>query len=106
MLANWIWFSIYRNCDFVIKWFLPAAILDFSEFVTEESPNIFISGFIRFFDFENIGVDTKIMILCQLELEILSKLDFHGGHFEKWPNPYFVARVVGGARWPILAHGL
>ena len=27
------------------------------------------------------------MILCQLELEILSKLDFHGGHFSKWPKP-------------------
>ena len=34
---------------------------------------------------ENIGVDTNIMILCQLELgDILSKLDFNGGPFEKW----------------------
>ena len=60
-----------------------------------------MSGFIRFFDPENIGVDTKIMILCQLELEILSKLDFHDGHFENGRNPYFVPRVVrgrGGAR--------
>ena len=39
-----------------------------------------------FFDLENIGVDTKIMILCQLELEILFKLDFNGGPFEKWPK--------------------
>ena len=37
-----------------------------------------MSGFFRFFDPENIGVDTKLMILCQLELDILSKLDFHG----------------------------
>ena len=27
--------------------------------------NIYIGGFIRFFDPENMGVDTKIMILCQ-----------------------------------------
>ena len=32
---------------------------------------------------ENIGVDTKIMILCQLEEEILPKLDFHGGYLKK-----------------------
>ena len=38
------------------------------------------SGFIQFFDPENIGVDTKIMILFQLEEEILPKLDFFGGH--------------------------
>ena len=43
-------------------------------------PNIFINDFIRYFDPEKIGVDTKIMILCQLEVEILPKLDFHGGH--------------------------
>ena len=28
------------------------------------------------------GPDTNIMYLCQLELEILSKLDFHSGHFK------------------------
>ena len=39
-----------------------------------------------FVDLENIGVDTKILILCQLELEILFKLDFNGGPFEKWPK--------------------
>ena len=44
---------------------------------------IIFRGFLRFFDPENIGVDTTIMILCQLELDILSKLDFHDGHFEK-----------------------
>ena len=26
------------------------------------------------------------MILCQLELVILSKLDCNGGHFKKWPK--------------------
>ena len=42
----------------------------------------FISGFTRFFDTDNIGVDTKIVILRQLELELLLKLDFRGGHFK------------------------
>ena len=42
--------------------------------------------FIRFLDPQNIGVETKIMILCQLEVEIEHKLDFHGGHFEIWPK--------------------
>ena len=30
-----------------------------------------------------MGVDTKIMILPHLEVEILPKLDFHGGHLKK-----------------------
>ena len=58
---------------------------------------IFKSGLVRFFDLENIDVDTKIRILCQLELEILSKLDFHVGtkygfrpFFQNGRNPYFV----------------
>ena len=33
------------------------------------------------------GVDTKNMILCKLELETLSTLDFRCGNFEKWPKP-------------------
>ena len=41
----------------------------------------------QLFDPENIGVDTKIKILCQLELEILSNLDFHVKHFEKCSKP-------------------
>ena len=52
-----------------------------------EWPNIFLSVFIRFFYSEKIGVDTKIMILFHLEVEILPKLDFHGGHLKKWPKP-------------------
>ena len=85
--------------------------------------------FIRFFDHEGIGVDTKIMILCKLELKILSKLDFRCGNFVKWPKPlsrpnFFSGNIVniihrsplikmvslmessGGTRGPILAHGL
>ena len=46
-----------------------------------------MSGYIRFFDHENMGVDTNIMILCKLELDMLSKLDFRCGNFEKWPKP-------------------
>ena len=34
----------------------------------------------RLFDPENMGIDTTIMILYRLELEIFCKLDFHGGH--------------------------
>ena len=30
-----------------------------------------------------------IMMICQLELDIMSKLDFNGGRFEKWPKPIF-----------------
>ena len=41
------------------------------------------NGFNQLFDPENKGVTTNIMILRQLELNILSKLDFRGGHFEK-----------------------
>ena len=52
--------------------------------------------FYSIFDPENIGVDTKILILCQLELEILSKLDIHGGHFEKWSRPVFHPNFFSG----------
>ena len=63
------------------------------------------------------------MILCKLELDIFSKLDFRCGNFEKWPEPkFFSGNIVntihksrlikmvplikssGGARGPILAH--
>ena len=61
--------------------------------------NIFISGFIRFSDPENIDVDNKIKILCQLELEILSKLDFHGAHFTHILSQLFsgeIANIIPG----------
>ena len=35
------------------------------------------------------------MILCQLELDILSKLDFYGGNFEKWPKPHMTHIISG-----------
>ena len=41
-------------------------------------------AFIRFPDHENIGLDTKIMILHRLVLEILSIWDSKSGHFGKW----------------------
>ena len=40
-----------------------------------------IIGYIRFLDCVNMGADSEIMILCPLELEMLSKLDFHGDPF-------------------------
>ena len=69
------------------------------------------------------------MIPCKLELEILSKLDFRCGNFEKWPKlisrpNFFSGNIVNiihrsplinmvplmesseGARGPILAHRL
>ena len=63
-----------------------ASIWDFFEFAIKEWHNIFISGFTRYFDPENISVDTNIGILRLLELELF-KLDFRGGHFEnqRWP---------------------
>jgi len=45
----------------------------------------FINGLIEFFDQENIGLDTKIMLLGQLEEEILTKVIFGGSQFEIWP---------------------
>ena len=88
-------------------------------------PIFFINDFIQFFYLENIGVDTKIMILCQLEVEILLKLDFQGGHLKQWTKlilrPKEIPRNIAnniprkplikmvrdwGAWWPILAHGL
>ena len=39
---------------------------------------------IGFLDQENMGLDTKIAILHELIVEILSIQDFGGGHFEKW----------------------
>ena len=48
----------------------------------------FPSGFIRFFYHENIGVDTKNMILCHVEIQILLKLDFHGGDLKNGLNQY------------------
>ena len=66
-----------------------------------------------------------MVILCQLEVEILPKLDFHGGHLKKWLKPISRTKVIfrnianniprkpriqtksGGGAWlPILAHGL
>ena len=72
------------------------------------------------------------MILCALELEILSELDFYDSHFEKWPEPIFrtnffsgnISNIIpriplnkmvqfldssgggGGARWPLQVPGL
>ena len=43
----------------------------------------FYNWFNSIFYRENIGIDTKIVILCQLEVEILPKLNFHGGHLKK-----------------------
>ena len=34
------------------------------------------------------------MILCHLEVEILIKLDFHGGHLKKWPKPISRLKVI------------
>ena len=42
--------------------------------------------FIKFLDKENIGIDTKIMILHPLVFKLLAKQDFEGGHLEKWPK--------------------
>ena len=35
---------------------------------------------IRFFDPENLGLDTRIVILCQLKLEIWARLNFDLGY--------------------------
>ena len=45
---------------------------------------MFIIAFIGLLDHENIGVDTKIIILGGLEVEILAVIDFIGGHLGKW----------------------
>ena len=34
------------------------------------------------------------MILCHLEVEILPKLDSHGGHLKKWPKPISRLKVI------------
>ena len=72
-------FELFRLT--LIKWFSP----EFFQIRHIGMTKYFYKWFHRFFDPENIGVDTRIMILCPLKLEILSKLDFHGGYFEKWP---------------------
>ena len=38
--------------------------------------------------------EIKIMILCHLEVEIFTKLDFHGGHLKKWPKPISHLKVI------------
>jgi len=43
-----------------------------------------LNTLIEFFDQENIGLDTKIMLLQQLEVEILTEVRLGGGHFEIW----------------------
>ena len=40
---------------------------------------------------ENICVDTKIIILCQLEV---TKLDLHGGHLNKLPKPISCPKII------------
>ena len=52
--------------------------------------------FIRFFGHENIGLDTKVIIPCKLELDILSKLDFRCDNFEKWPKPILSPNFCSG----------
>ena len=50
---------------------------------------------------KHIDVDTKIMILCQIKLEILSKVDFHGFH------TFIVFTITvhaGGATCAVMAH--
>ena len=48
----------------------------------------FICGFIRFFVPDNVGVYTKIMILCQLELDILPRLYFMAAILKNCRNTY------------------
>ena len=36
----------------------------------------------------------QIMIICHLEVEILHKLDSHGGHLKKWPKPISRLEVI------------
>ena len=51
---------------------------------------------VAFFDTENIDEVTEIMILCQLELDRLSKLDFYGGYFKKLIKPIFRHNCCSG----------
>ena len=46
----------------------------------------FRNSLIEFFDQENMGLDTKIMLLWQLEPEILTKLKLGGSRVEIWPR--------------------
>jgi len=45
----------------------------------------FRNSLIEFFDEENMGLDTKITLLWQLEPEILTKVRLGGGRVEIWP---------------------
>jgi len=46
----------------------------------------FRNSLIEFFDQENMGLDTKIMLLWQLEPEILTKVKLGGSRVEIWPR--------------------
>ena len=50
-------------------------------------------------------VDTNIMILRQLELDIVSKLYFYSGHFLAGNKIVPLMESSGGARCQILSHG-
>ena len=54
--------------------------MSLKEFAMKEWQNIFISGFTRLFDLENIGVDTKIMIMCQFRTGDIVQI-----RFSWWP---------------------
>ena len=82
MLAKRIWFSTWtlRFCHKII---FDGSHLEFFRICNMGMTYILLVCFIRFFDHENIDLDTKIMIPCKLELEIFSKSDFRCSQ-----NPY------------------
>ena len=80
-------FLIYGHCDFVTKnktnivgdhWpHRNASIFQICLMVLFQ---YVLSDLTRFVDPENISVDTRIRILCQLELAILARLHFNLGY--------------------------
>jgi len=45
---------------------------------------LYLFYLVEFFDQENIGLGTKIMLIQQLEVGILTEVRLGGGHFEIW----------------------
>ena len=56
--------------------------LQFLKFYQTQGSEMIRDDFIKLHDQENIGFDTKIMILAALVVEILAFLDIAEGHFD------------------------
>ena len=72
-------------CDLMKIMLFRAANLIFVDFSMKEWTIKFRNDLVGFLDHKYIVLDSKIIILGRIIVEIIVILTFDGGHFKKWP---------------------